>query len=83
MVSGGQVRSDASSISSSCSNYNSEIEGLASSWQGSSYDNLKAQGQKVSDEVLSTIKAEMEAFASACDLYEEYKECKNQSYYFS
>ncbi len=76
MVSGGQVRSDASSLSTFGSNYTSIVEGLASSWKGSSFDSLNSQSQQIPSEFVSTIKSQMESFATACDLYEEYKENK-------
>lgn len=78
MVSGGQVRSDASSLSSYCSNFTSEVSGLGGTWQGSSFDSINSQCQQVVNEGLNTIKSEMEAFATACDLYIEYKNYKSQ-----
>ena len=78
MVSGGQVRSDSSSIATSCTNYSSAVDDLASNWKGSSYDSLHSQSQQVASEVMSIIKSEMEAFATACDLYEQYKSYKDQ-----
>ena len=78
MVSGGQVRADVSNIASYSSKFTSEISGLSGSWQGSSYDNLNSQAQSVAAECLNIIKSEMEAFASACDAYVEYKNYKSQ-----
>ena len=76
MVSGGQVRSDASSLSTFGSNYTSFIEGLASSWKGSSFDSLNTQSQQVSSDFFNSIKSQMESFAAACDAYEEYANYK-------
>lgn len=78
MVSGGQVRSDANSLNSIVSSYSSAIDGLNGSWQGSSYDSISSQAQSFISEVTSTISSQMESFATACDLYEEYKNLKNQ-----
>ena len=78
MVSGGQVRSDASSVASFSSKFTSEISSLSGSWQGSSYDNLNSQAQSVAAECLNIIKSEMEAFASACEAYVEYQNYKSQ-----
>ena len=76
MVSGGQVRSDASSLSTFNSNYISIIDGLASSWKGSSFDSINSQSQQVSSEFVNTIKGQMEAYATACDLYADYVNSK-------
>ena len=78
MVSGSQVRSDANSLNTASSNYNSIVEGLSASWKGRSYDNLNSQAQQVSSEFISTISGQMSSFASACEMYEEYKHYKNQ-----
>lgn len=76
MVSGGQVQSDAGSLSTVCSSYSSEVSGLGGTWKGSSYDSLVSQSQQISTDGLNTIKSQMDAFASACDLYVEYETCK-------
>ena len=77
MVSGGQVRSDASSLSTYGSNYSSLVEGLSGSWKGNSYDQLNSQSQMVLSDFVTTIKGQMEAYATACDLYEDYINNKN------
>lgn len=76
MVSGGQVNSDASVLSTVGSNFTSQIEGLASSWKGASYDSISSQAPQVVSEFFDAVKAQMESFASACDLYLEYANTK-------
>ena len=76
MVSGGQVKSDASVLSTVGSNFTSQIEGLASSWKGASYDSISSQAPQVVSEFFDAVKTQMESFASACDLYLEYTNAK-------
>ncbi|MBP5678783.1 MAG: C40 family peptidase [Bacilli bacterium] len=76
MVSGGQVRSDSGNLASYSSNYDSTVSGLSGSWQGSSYDSFHSKAEQFTSEFLSAIKGQMESFATACDLYEQYKTCK-------
>ena len=77
MVSSGKVTSDASSLSSILSTYQSTVSELASSWKGASYDNLSSKASEFVSEFGDTIQKEMSAFANACSLYEEYKEAKS------
>lgn len=81
MISGGTVRGDSSSLKSALSTYQSEIDGLNSNWKGPSYDNLitKADGFVTEYQDIMT---QMESFASACDLYNDYKTAK-QNYEIS
>ena len=72
MISGGTVSSDLNSLQSAFDKYNSTINGLSSIWSGPSYDNLISCAEDFSSSYLSTIKGEMEAFSSACDLYNQY-----------
>lgn len=76
MVSSGQVNSDSSSLVSVLSEYNSVISELGSGWKGLSYDNLSSKASEFSSEYSSKISSQMSAFASACDLYEQYKTAK-------
>ena len=76
MVSSGQVNSDLGSIKSFLSNYDNFIGEMASSWQGMSYDNLKAKASQFSSEFSSSISSQMNSFATACDLYVRYQETK-------
>lgn len=78
MVSGGTVSGDASSLESYLSNYKSLVGDLSSSWKGSSFDNLSSKSSEFYSEFSSTIKSEMEAFANACNLYEEYVQVKKE-----
>ena len=78
MVSGGTVRGDASSLEQALTSYSSEISGLSGSWKGSSHDSLTSKAESFASEYSGTIKGEMEAFATACDLYEQYIEAKRK-----
>ncbi len=77
MVSSGTVHSDLSSISSSLSNYSSETGSLAGSWQGPSYDSFSSKTEEFVSEYKSALESCMNAFATACDLYLEYKNAKD------
>lgn len=77
MVSGGTVSSDLGTLTSSLSKYSSEIDGLSSIWKGPSYDNLISKANDFVSEYTSTISGQMDAFASACDLYSQYVTAKN------
>ena len=77
MVSGGTVSGDQSSFSSYLSNYQSLISDLSSNWKGASFDNLNSKASEFYSEFGDTISKEMEAFANACNLYEEYQEAKS------
>ena len=76
MVSGGTVTGDLSSLKTCAQNYSSEISGLAGAWQGDSYNNLVSKAEEFISEYSSALEGEMTAFASACDLYKEYEQCK-------
>ena len=78
MVSGGTVTGDLSSFKNCLTSFNSEITGLSGAWQGASYDNIVSKVSEVVEEYNNVLNSEMSAFASACDLYKEYEECKNQ-----
>ena len=82
MVSGGTVRGDASSLEQALSNYSSDISGLSGSWKGSSHDSLTSKAENFVSEYQGTIKGEMEAFATACDLYEKYIRVKREKEQF-
>ena len=77
MVTSGVVSGDLSSITSGFSQYDSSVSGLSGSWQGPSFDNFSSITSSFTSEFSSTISSEMEAFASACDLYKEYETKKN------
>ena len=77
MVSSGTVTGDLSSLSSYFSEYSSTISGLDGSWKGASHDSIQSKASEFASNYLSTVKGEMEAFASACDLYVKYKEAKD------
>ena len=72
MVSGGQVNSDSSSLTSILSEYDSKISSLSSSWKGASHDNFQAKASEFSSQFSSAIESQMTSFATACDLYEKY-----------
>ena len=76
MVSGGTVLGDLSSLKTCFQGYTSEIGNLSSSWKGLSFDNLNSKANEFCSEYSSAISNQMDAFASACDLYVEYQTCK-------
>lgn len=76
MVSGGQVTGDLSSLKSLAQSYSSEISGLSGAWKGDSYNNLVTKSEEFISEYSSALEGEMTSFASACDLYKEYEQCK-------
>ena len=76
MVSGGTVSGDLSSLQSYFSQYDSYMSGLDGSWKGASYDSIKSKSSEFSSSFSSTLQSEMSAFASACELYEKYKQTK-------
>ena len=75
MVSSGTVRDNASSLQSTLSTYQSSIDGLNGNWKGPSYDNLTSKASSFVSEY-QVINTQMESFASACDLYEQYQTAK-------
>ena len=77
MVSGGTVTNDLNSIKSFIDKYGSVIDGLSGNWQGQSYDNLNSKAGEFSSEYGGKLSEQMNAFATACDLYQEYLQCKN------
>ena len=76
MVSSGRVNSDASSLKSLFTQYDGFIGELGSSWTGASHDNLAAKAAEFSSSYASSLQSQMTLFASACDLYENYKSTK-------
>lgn len=78
MVSGSQVKSDLNNITSAITNYSNCVNELASSWKGDSYNNLSSKASNFSSEYANSLKTQFTAFASACDLYSEYKKYKQK-----
>ena len=76
MVSSGQVHGDLSSITSALSQYKSLTSELSSSWQGDSFDNFIAKTEEFYSSFSSQLESQMNSFAEACDLYEQYKTAK-------
>ena len=76
MVIGDTVRADLNSVQSSFDKYNSLITDLSSSWSGPSFENLSSCAEDFSSSYFDVIKTEMEALASACDLYVDYSTAK-------
>lgn len=72
MVSSGQVSGDRSSFLSALSDYDSKIGELEGIWKGDSYNNLTSKAKSFSSDFSSAISNQMNEFASACDLYENY-----------
>ena len=77
MVSSDTVGGALNELSSSLKSYCSYIDALASSWQGDSYLNLTSRANEFVSQFSSVISGEMEAFASACNLYQQYVNAKN------
>lgn len=76
MVSSGTVSESLNSLNTIAGSYSSEINGLTESWKGPSYDSLTSQAETFVSDYISTIATQMNAFATACDLYEQYKTAK-------
>ena len=78
MVSGSTVEGDLESLSSFLAEYHSEVDGLSSSWKGSSYNNMLAKAEEFVSEYKEVLSRQMNSFASACNTYEEYIKLKRQ-----
>ena len=78
MVSSGSVTSDLGTFNSSATSLRTCIEGLSSSWQGPSYENLLKQVQAAIEEFKAAIEKQMQAFAAAIATYQQYKEVKER-----
>ena len=72
MVSSGEVQSDAQSLSSVGTNYSSAIDGLSSSWKGTSFDSLNSQSKTVLSDFIDKIIDQLNSLASGCAAYENY-----------
>jgi len=77
MVSAGQVNSDLSDATSIFKNYTNTIESVQSSWTGQSYDNLKSKASIFSGDYLQVVTQQMNSFAEAVGLYEQYLAAKS------
>ena len=78
MISGGTVTGDLSKATNTLQNFSSSISGLSSSWKGASFSNLNSKVSEAVSTCISTISGQMNAFASACSLYQEYKQVKEE-----
>ena len=78
MVNVSQVNSVMDSLSSNFNSYNSLINELSGSWEGTSYDNLVSKANEFSSEYFSTIQSQLNSFAEACSLYSQYTEYKEK-----
>lgn len=72
MVSSGTVNNDLSSFNNSMTTYNSNVTDLNNSWKGPSYENLNAKAEEFVNEFKNALQGQLSAFASACDLYQQY-----------
>lgn len=77
MVSSGNVNNDAGSITSALSKFDSAVNETAGTWKGNSHDNFSSKATSFSSEFSGALKNQMSSFASACDLYEQYKTAKS------
>lgn len=75
MVSSGTVSAHSDEVKQASANYMSQVEGLASSWQGLSYDNLSSQCSSFNSEIQQVV-SQLQSFAEAVGLYAEYLEYK-------
>ena len=73
MVRSSEVMIDLDLFKNYMDSYDEAINGLEGNWSGTSYNSLITKFKEFSSEYKDTISSEMEAFANACDLYEEYK----------
>ena len=77
MVSSGTVSGHSSELEQNASNYMSQIEGLASSWKGSSHDSIAEKCSEFYSQMKQVV-SQLLAFADAVSLYEQYKEYKDK-----
>lgn len=78
MVSGGTVTGDLGNLKDYFTKLDNEVSGLSGVWKGSSYSNLSSKVEEMVSQYSGVISSEMTSFASACDLYAEYEQVKNQ-----
>jgi len=78
MVSGGTVISDLNTMNNYFNSLSTEVSGLSGSWKGASYTNLSSKVEEMVSKYSGVISSEMNAFASACDLYVEYIQIKGE-----
>ena len=77
MVSGGQIGSVASDVSSAFSSLKGYISDLQGAWEGTSYDNLISQIDEFTGEFESVVSTQLQSFQEAVNLYSQYKTAKN------
>ena len=77
MVSAGTVKGHSSEVTEQLGQYDSKISELSSSWEGSSHDKLASEASTFSSDC-KKISTGMDAFATACDLYEDYIAAKER-----
>lgn len=77
MVSSSLVKNDLNSVQSILSSYSSQISGLDGAWKGTSHDSIVSKTESFASEYRSAIENGMNAFASACDEYNTYKQNKD------
>ncbi len=77
MVSGGQVLADSNSFQQYLKDYSDQITNLSGVWKGASYNNLASKAETFVSECSGGISGQMQSFASACDLYQEYVNTKS------
>lgn len=75
MVSAGSVSAHSDEVKQASTNYRNQIEGLASSWTGPSFDNLSNQCNSFYSEIQQVV-SQLLSFSEAVGLYAEYMEVK-------
>ena len=76
MVSSGTVKTNLEELISALGNYDSQISGLSGSWQGVSHDSIVSKTKEFSSSAKGKLQSNFNAFANACDLYEQYMAAK-------
>ena len=74
---GSNVISVLDTLKSYSSKISAEMDNLGNQWVGVSHDSIYSKVENMLSEYNSTISSQMEAFANACDLYNEYLKNKN------
>ena len=73
MVTSNTVRGDSSYLKTALNKYSSEVDALRDKWKGQSSDSLITKFEQFVAEYNNVIINQMESFAVACDLYEQYQ----------
>ena len=78
MTSGSEVRATYGNLNTNITKTKSSINGLASTWTGTSHDAIITKSTKTIDKYIKILKESFNQFAIACDKYEKYQKKKNR-----